>query len=195
MKTLNTKNIELNKSLKTQPTLTKTLKVKVDVPKEKVESFRELTARYKETANYVAAWVFENGFPLNYAVISREIYYDIRTLFGLKSQLTQSTMRTVTGAYKTVQTQLAKKPYRYKDEDGIWQKIPRTLEWLQKPIRFRNPFADLVRNRDYSFVENGELVSINTLAGRVRCTYDKSRVDRSEERRVGKEWRNRGWSY
>ena len=177
---LNTKNIESNepnRSLKTQPTLTKTLKVKVDVPKEKIEAFRELTERYKETANYVAAWVFENDFPLNYAVISREIYYDLRALFGLKSQLTQSTMRTVTGAYKTVQTQLARKPYRYKDEDGVWQKIPRTLEWLQKPIRFRNPFADLVRNRDYSFVENGAYVSINTLAGRVRCTYDKSRVD------------------
>ena len=177
---MNAKNIESNESNKlpkAQPTLTKTLKVKVNVPKEKVDAFRELTARYKETSNYVAAWVFENGFPLNYAVISREIYYEIRTLFGLKSQLTQSTMRTVTGAYKTVQTQLARKPYRYKDENGIWQKIPRTLEWLQKPIRFRNPFADLVRNRDYSFVENGELVSINTLSGRVRCTYDKSRVD------------------
>ena len=177
---MNIKNIESNESnklLKTQPTLTKTLKVKVDVPKEKIEAFRELTARYKETANYVAEWVFENDFPLNYAVISREIYYELRALFGLKSQLTQSTMRTVTGAYKTVQTQLARKPYRYKDENGVWQKIPRTLEWLQKPIKFRNPFADLVRNRDYSFVENGKLVSINTLSGRVRCTYDKLRVD------------------
>lgn len=177
---LNAKNIEsneLNKSLKKQPTLTKTLKIKVNVPKEKVSAFRELTACYQETANYVAKWVFENDFPLNYAVISREIYYDLRALFGLKSQLTQSTMRTVTGAYKTVQTQIARKPYRYKDEGGVWQKIPRTLEWLQKPIKFRSPFADLVRNRDYSFVENGELVSINTLSGRVRCTYDKSRVD------------------
>ena len=104
---MNAKNIEsneLNRSLKTQPTLTKTLKVKVDVSKEKVEAFRELTARYKETANFVSKWVFENDFPLNYAVISREIYYELRALFGLKSQLTQSTMRTVTGAYKTVQT-------------------------------------------------------------------------------------------
>ena len=177
---MNAKNIEsneLDRSLKTQPTLTKTLKVKVDVSKEKVEAFRELTARYKETANFVSKWVFENDFPLNYAVISREIYYELRALFGLKSQLTQSTMRTVTGAYKTVQTQLARKPYRYKDENGVWQKIPRTLEWLQKPIQFKKPFADLVHNRDYSFVENGELVSINTLSGRVRCTYDKSRVD------------------
>ena len=177
---MNAKNIEsneLNRSLKTQPTLTKTLKVKVDVSKEKVEAFRELTARYKETANFVSKWVFENDFPINYAVISREIYYELRALFGLKSQLTQSTMRTVTGAYKTVQTQLARKPYRYKDENGVWQKIPRTLEWLQKPIQFKKPFADLVRNRDYSFVENGAYVSINTLSGRVRCTYDKSRVD------------------
>ena len=62
--------------------------------------------------------------------------------------------------------------YRYQDENGDWQYITRTLEWLYKPIVFRRPQADLVRNRDYSFVDNGNAISINTLEKRVRVTFD-----------------------
>lgn len=36
-------------------------------------------------------------------------------------------MKTVTARYKTVQEQLLQKPYRYKDEQGRWQYIARTL--------------------------------------------------------------------
>ena len=34
------------------------------------------------------------------------------------------------------------------------------LEWLFKPVLFRRPQCDLVRDRDYSFVENSSLLSI-----------------------------------
>ncbi|MCB6234626.1 transposase, partial [Megasphaera massiliensis] len=34
------------------------------------------------------------------------------------------------------------------------------------------PQADLVRNRDYSFVDNGQILSINTLGKRTRCTFE-----------------------
>ncbi|MCQ5313192.1 hypothetical protein NE696_02800 [Megasphaera massiliensis] len=74
--------------------------------------------------------------------------------------------------YKTVKQQLFQKPYKYKDEDGTWKYIPKTLEWLWKPIFFKRPQADLVRNRDYSFVDNGQSLSINTLGKRTRCTFE-----------------------
>mgnify|MGYP000609363976 CR=1 FL=1 len=38
---------------------------------------------------------------------------------------------------------------------------------------FRRPQADLVRGRDYSFVEDGTLISINTLGKRVKLSFDQ----------------------
>lgn len=55
---------------------------------------------------------------------------------------------------------------------GNWQRITKTLEWLWKPVLFRRPQADLVRNRDYSFVDDGQVLSINTLGKRTKCTFE-----------------------
>ena len=50
------------------------------------------------------------------------------------------------------------------------------MECLWKPVLFGRPQADLVRNRDYSFVtdkKTGEaLLSLNTLSKRVKATFD-----------------------
>ena len=50
--------------------------------------------------------------------------------------------------------------------------MDKTLDWLWKPVEFKRPQADLVRGRDYSFIENGGRISINTLGKRVKVTYD-----------------------
>ena len=91
----------------------------------------------------------------------------------MKSQLTASVFKTVTARYKTVREQLCRRPFRYKDEHGEWQSVPRDLEWLWKPVRFSRPQADLVRNRDYSFVRQGKKISINTLGKRAVMEFDK----------------------
>ena len=100
---------------------------------------------------------------MTYQSLNRELYSDLRSQFGLKSQLAQSSIKTTIARYKTVKQQLFQNPYRYKDEDGRWQRIPKTLEWLWNPVFFRRPQADLVCNRDYSFVDDGQVLSINTL--------------------------------
>ena len=46
------------------------------------------------------------------------------------------------------------------------------MEWLWNPVFFRRPQADLVRNRDYSFVDDGQVLSINTLGKRTKCTFE-----------------------
>ena len=47
---------------------------------------------------------------------------------------------------------------------------------MQKPVLFSRPQADLVRNRDYSFVTdqktNTTYLSLNTLDGRIKVTFD-----------------------
>ncbi|MCI7600725.1 MAG: transposase [Megasphaera sp.] len=152
--------------------LTKTIKLRIHVTPEQEVLFRQMTEQYRQACNFVSRYIFDNQFDLAYQNLNKELYGDLRSLFGLKSQLAQSCIKTTIARYKTVKQQLFRKPYRYKDEDGNWQRIPKTLEWLWKPILFRRPQADLVRNRDYSFIDDGQALSINTLGKRTKCSFD-----------------------
>ncbi|WP_182186099.1 RNA-guided endonuclease TnpB family protein [Pectinatus frisingensis] len=154
------------------PDLTKTIKLKLNVNQDQIELLKTMTELYRQVCNSVSAYIFEHDFELSANSLNHELYRDIRRQFGLKSQLTQSVFRTTTARYKTVKKQLLQHPFKYKGEDGKWHHINRTLEWLWRPIKFRRPQADLVRGRDYSFVDNGNMLSINTLEGRIKVTYE-----------------------
>ena len=130
---------------------TKTLKIRINVSSEQETLLRQMTEQYRQACNFISEYV----------------------KFSLKAQLAQSSIKTVIARYNTVKEQLLEHPYRYKDEKGEWQSIPKTLEWLFKPVYFSRPQTDLVRNRDYSFVENGSLLSINTIGERIKCTYER----------------------
>mgnify|MGYP004459352907 CR=1 FL=1 len=151
--------------------LTKTIKLRIHVTPEQEILFCQMTEQYRLACNFVSRYIFDNGFELNSNTIQKALYKDVRSLFGLKSQLTTSSFKTVTAKYKTVKQQLFQNPYKYKDEKGHWKYITKTLEWLWRPIFFSRPQADLVRNRDYSFVDNGQTLSINTLGNRTKCTF------------------------
>lgn len=152
--------------------LTKTIKLRIHVIPEQETLFRQMTEQYRQACNFVSQYIFDNQFDLTYQRLNKKLYSSLRGLFGLKSQLAQSSIKTTIARYKTVKQQLFRKPYRYKDEDGNWQRIPKDLEWLWKPVFFRRPQADLVRNRDYSFVDDGQTLSINTLGKRTKCTFE-----------------------
>lgn len=157
--------------------LTKTIKLHIHTDAHGDNALRELTLKYANACNYISRYVFDHGFPLNFMRVQEAIYHSVRDVCGIKSQMTISAIKTVTARYKTVKEQLSDRPYKYVDEAGQKQYISRTLEWLQKPVCFRRPQADLVRNRDYSFTTDGRL-SLNTLAGRISVTYDAPEVFR-----------------
>ena len=150
----------------------KTLKLHIHPSEQDILLFKDMTSQYMLACNYISDYVFNNGFILNFIKLQESLYYKIRELYDLKAQLVISSLKTVTARYKAVKEQLFQNPYKYKDENGKWQYIPRTLEWLQKPVHFRRPQADLVRGRDYSFVENNEKLSINTLGKRAKVSFD-----------------------
>ena len=153
----------------------KTMKLHIHPDEAGVALLKELTVKYSCACNYVSEYVFDHGFILNFMELQKALYNDVRRECGLKSQFTISSLKTVTARYKTIRTQLAKKPYKYQNGNGDWQFIPRTLEWLTKPVSFRRPQADLVRGRDYSFVNGAsseKLLSLNTLGGRIKVTFD-----------------------
>lgn len=146
------------------------LKIKLNVEDE--TPFWLLSEQYAAACTWISRYVFDHNFELNSVNLSKALYSDIRAVFGLKSQMAQSAIRTVTARYATVATQLEKKPYRFRTEDGKTYSFQRDLFWLFKPIVFNRPQADLVRNRDYSFVDGGRFLSLNTLDGRIRVTYE-----------------------
>lgn len=150
----------------------KTLKLHIRPEQHDILALEELTSVYRDGCNFVSEYIFQNHFLLNSAKLQELLYRDLRTIYGLKSQMSISCIKTVVARYKTVRTQLSQKPYRYKDELDTWQSISKTLDWLWRPVLFSRPQADLVRNRDYSFVSAGQLLSINTLRGRIRVSFD-----------------------
>ena len=151
--------------------LTKTIKLRINVTPEQEVLFRQMTEQYRQACNFVSQHIFDSQFDLAYANLNRILYSDLRGQFGLKSQLAQSSIKTTIARYKAVKQQLFQNPYKYKDEDDKWKYITKTLEWLWKPILFSRPQVDLVRNRDYSFIDNGQILSINTLNRRIKCTF------------------------
>ena len=152
------------------PEITKTMKLHLITSEEDNRLFCQLTEQYAAACTDISRYVFDHGFVLNFMELQKQLYQTIRETYGLKAQMTISAFKTVTARYKTVKEQLRQNPYHYEDEKGKTQYIQKTLEWLQKPIVFGRPQADLVRNRDYSFTAKG--LSINTLEDRVVVNYD-----------------------
>ena len=145
------------------------IKVKLNILEPNVGmKFSKTMEQYRLACNYVSEYLFNNNFPLNKNEVQKVIYNTIREKFNLKSQMTISCIRSVIARYKTVKTQMARRPYKYQDQNtGEWYREVRDLNWLHKPISFNSPQVDLQRNRDWSYLTSGQL-SINTLDGRVK---------------------------
>lgn len=158
-----------------QQTITIKAKIKLQSVFD-IEALRLSMEQYRQACNYISDYIFAHQFPLNKNYVQKEIYRDIRSRFGLKSQMAISAIRGVVSRYKTVKTQLEQHPYRYntgkQDRFGndIWKSFPRNLDWLWKPINFKRPQLDLQRSRDWS-VKANHIMSINTVRGRIKVPF------------------------
>ncbi len=92
--------------------LTIKARLKLSDPKDAL-TFQEVCEQYRQACNYVSDYVFNHDFELSFVKLNEFLYHDVRQRFHLKSQLTQSTFRTVAARYKTVQTQLRRNPKKY----------------------------------------------------------------------------------
>lgn len=111
------------------------------------EILNDTMESYMSACNFVSDWIFTNK-NLKQSEINKNLYYVVRDMFGLKSQMTQSVFRTVISRYKTIKTN--------------------TKEWI-KPI-FTIPQYDLLWNKDYSLKKDG-IFSILTLEGRKKISF------------------------
>ena len=156
-----------------------TAKVRLYPTEEQAKQFQAVTVAYQKLCNVVSQWYFDNHFKVNRKKFNAEMYHTLRQQMPeLNSAMVQSAYRTVEARYKTVKTQLRQQPYHYQDVNtGKWYQVYRTLEWLRKPVQFKRPQADYVRNINYSFVQKGTKISMNVLGKRIKVAFNGNYLD------------------
>lgn len=130
-----------------------TAKIQIYVQEQQTQSLITTTQAYQRGCNFLSEKVFTSK-ELNQAKLNNLYYKDLRKLFGLKSQMAQSVMRTVISRYKAI-----------KSNGHNWSLI-----------RFKRPQYNLVWNRDYSINKN--LFSVNTLDGRLKFRFELKGMER-----------------
>lgn len=126
---------------------TLTAKIQIYPNEELCASFVDTMNAYRSACNHVSKHVFATRC-LKHPDIQKATYTDLRDIYGLRSQMAISVIRTVIGKYKTI--------------------LENQHDWIE-PV-FKKPQLDLVWNRDYLLTRNG-LFSVNTLTGRARVTF------------------------
>lgn len=151
--------------------LGRTLKLRLYPNTIQAQQLLAMSREYQRLANLTSQWVFDHDFPLSPLKINHALYQLFRQTSPLNSQMIQSVFRTVVARYKTVLSQMKQHAYRYQDEHGKWVQTPKDLTWLFKPIHFSRPQADLVRNSNYSFVNDSTKISLTTLGKRTKMSF------------------------
>ncbi len=131
-----------------QQTVTAKLQILVN-PSDK-QIICETMKAYSDACNYVSEYICKTHNLSRYSV-QEDTYHQVREVYGLRSQMAVSCVRTVIAKYKTI--------------------LENQKEWI-KPV-FRLPQLDLVWNRDYSLTKTG-LFSVNSLNGRIKVSFYKN---------------------
>ncbi|MDP4099327.1 transposase [Paenibacillus sp. P96] len=125
-----------------------TAKIQIYVPYEHTEMLTKTIQTYREACNYLSVIVFQTK-ELRYRTLHDLYYRELRSRFGLKSQMAQSVIRTVIARYTSARS------------NGH--------DWSL--VKFKRPEYDLVWHRDYALNDNR--FSVNTLDGRVKLRYKR----------------------
>ena len=132
-----------------QQTITAKIQILVN-PSDK-QMLCDTMKAYSDACNYVSNYIYKTHNLSRYS-IQEDTYYQVREIYGLRSQMAVSCVRTVVAKYKTI--------------------LKNQKEWI-KPV-FRLPQLDLVWNRDYSLNSKSNLFSVNTLNGRIKVPFCKN---------------------
>lgn len=108
---------------------------------------------YTDACNAVSEYIFKT-YDLKQSSVNRQMYYHLRDVFGLRSQMAQSVIKTVIARYRSIVS-----------NGHPW--VLASFERLQ---------YDLVWNRDYS-LKAGHF-SVNTLQGRIQLGFCKQGLEK-----------------
>ena len=128
-----------------------TAKIQILVNSSDKQMLCDTMKAYSDACNYVSDYIYKTHNLSRYS-IQEDTYYQVREIYGLRSQMAVSCVRTVIAKYKTI--------------------LENQKEWI-KPV-FRLPQLDLVWNRDYSLNSKSDIFSVNTLNGRIKVPFCKN---------------------
>lgn len=107
---------------------------------------------FRAACNFVSMHVYDTR-NLSASSLNRELYREIRSRFGLLSQMAQSAIRSVIGSYRSMKS------------NGRWELA-----------EFGRAFTKLVWNRDYLL--RGDVFSVNSLRGRLKLPYSNKGLEK-----------------
>ena len=125
---------------------TVTAKIQIKAGKQIIDLLKQSMSVYKEACNFVADYAYKNHL-LHQIPLQKAVYEELRSSYGLMSQMACNVPRTVIAKFKSNKSN--------------------TNKWI-KP-EFKKPFLALSFNRDYSITK--DTLSIGTLVGRVKVKY------------------------
>ena len=174
-----------------------TLTVKYRLFADDVSPFIKVSECYCDVCNFISQFVYENydenSIPTRFD-LQKKLYGEIRKSFPLKSQMVISSIRTVLARYATLITTMSES----QKEHAWWEKRKSELEARGESFRKSEPHiqkwklivfkahqCDLVSDRDWSFVEGGRKISINTLGNRIKVMYSDKGFEKYRSCRHG----------
>src|SRR5947209_5023489 len=142
-----------------------TAKLKLLTTPEQFQALRQTQLAYRDALNAVSQYAFEQGKTSNVTRLHKGVYAELRTRYGLPSQLACSVERQVSAAYKGLWTKLKKNV-----EHRRAKLTKKRFKGLDQPPHYSSPTVQYTYERDYTF-QKDQQVSIGTLNGRIRVPY------------------------
>ena len=143
-----------------------TAKLKLNLNAEQKALVSRSALAYRDALNHASVVAFDRGKISNGAKLQKVVYGDLRGLFGLGVQMACSVTRQVTATYKDLWTKVKQNAVAIKA--GHTKK---RYKGLDKAPKYASRTVTLNYPRDYSFKPE-RTVSINTLDGRIKVSYD-----------------------
>jgi putative transposase len=140
-------------------------KLKLSTSPKQLQTLRQTQLAYRDALNYVSRYSFEHGKISNKVALQDATYDELRTRFGLPSQMACSVPRQVGATYKSLWTKV-KQNAKHR-ESGRTKKRYRGLDHAPKYV---SPTVEYQYGKDYSFKKE-QHVSVLTLSGRVIMAY------------------------
>ena len=142
-----------------------TAKLKLVTTPEQFEALRETQLAYRDGLNAVSHYAFAQGKTSNVMRLHKGMYAELRTRYGLPSQLACSVERQVAATYKGLWTKLKKNV-----EHRRAKITKKRFKGLDKPPKYSSPTGQYTYERDYT-LQCDSRVSVGTLNGRISLPY------------------------
>ena len=154
--------------------VTTTVKVKLFPNKDQERLLSDTIGQYLKACNFVSEKVCELR-EHDWLNLNNQLYRTLLDLFELKSQVTQTVLRTVGSKYKQKENNIKKKK-------NLTETQRRDLLY-SKPVVFKVPECDLVRSHDYSLLKDVFSIYAYTpnqksnSRNRIKMAYEHKYVD------------------